>query len=104
MTLMVICDARYIFTLVDIGSFGSNNNSGVFRNSPMGQAFSNDGMSLTVAVCLEDSPTSEKVPCFLLGDEAFPLQSWLLRPYPDHIQEYPKNKGFSIIDYLGHIR
>ena len=82
MALMAICDALYIFSLVDIGSFGSNNNSGVFRNSPMGKAFFNDKMSLPVAECLEDSPTFEKVPYFLVGDEVFPLQAWLLRPYP----------------------
>ena len=31
---------------------------------------------------LEDSPTFRKVSYFLVGDEAFRLQSWLLRPYP----------------------
>ena len=35
MILMAICDARYIFFLGDIGSFGSDNDSGVFRNSSM---------------------------------------------------------------------
>ena len=39
-------------------------------------------MSLPVAECLEDSPTFRKVPFFLVGDETFPLQSWLLRIYP----------------------
>ena len=48
----------------------------------MGKAFFTDEMSLPVAECLEDSPTFGKVPYFLVGDEAFPLQSWLLRPYP----------------------
>ena len=82
MILMAICDAGYIFTLVGIGSFGSNNDRGVFRNSPMGKVFFNDEMGLPVAECLEDSPTFGKVPYFLVGDETFPLQSWLLRPYP----------------------
>ena len=39
---------------VDIDSFGSNNDSGMFRNSSMGKAFFNDEMSLPVAECLDD--------------------------------------------------
>ena len=57
---MAISDSRYIFTLFDIHSFGFNNDSGVFRNSPMAKAFFNDEMSLPVAECLEDSPTFGK--------------------------------------------
>ena len=64
MILMAICDARYIFSFVDIGSFGSNNDGGVFRNSPMGKAFFNDEMGLPVAEFLEDSPTFGKVAYF----------------------------------------
>ena len=82
MNLKVICDARYIFSMVYIGCFGSNNNSGVFHNSPMGKAFFIDEISLLVAECLEDSPTFGKVPYVLVDDEAFSLQPWLLRPYP----------------------
>ena len=51
MILMAICDARHIFTFVNIGSLGSNNDSGVFRNLHMGKAFFNDEMSLPVAEC-----------------------------------------------------
>ena len=50
--LMAICDARYVFTLVDIGSYGSNHDSGVFRNSKMGKAFFNNLLSLSEPECL----------------------------------------------------
>ena len=47
-------------------------------------------ISLPVAECLEDSPTFGKVPYFLVGDKSFPLQSWLLIPYPG--QGIPKEQ------------
>ena len=37
----------YIFTLVDIASYGSNNDSGVFRNSTMGKGFFENRTNLT---------------------------------------------------------
>ena len=80
--LMAICDARYVFTLVDIGSYGSNNDSGVFRNSVMGKAFFNGEMNLPVPEIIVESPSLGNVPYYIVGDEAFPLQPWLLRPFP----------------------
>ena len=82
MILMAICDARYIFTLVDIGSYGSNNDSGVFRNSAMGKAFFNDEMNLPFSDYLDNAHQFGRVPYYMVGDEAFPLQPWLLRPFP----------------------
>ena len=38
-------------------------------------------MSLPVVECLEHSATLGEVLYILVGDEAFPFQSWLLRPY-----------------------
>ena len=37
--LMAVCDAHYVFSLMNVGDFGSNNNSGVLENSAMGKAF-----------------------------------------------------------------
>ena len=34
--LLAVCDANYSFTLFDIGSYESNNDSGVLANSEMG--------------------------------------------------------------------
>ena len=46
--LLAICDAKYNFTLVDIGQYGSNNDSGVLANSTMGKRFSNGTMNIPV--------------------------------------------------------
>ena len=35
--LMAICDARYVFSFIDIGDYGSNNDSGVFCKSVIGK-------------------------------------------------------------------
>ena len=67
-----------------------------------GKHFFNDEMILPVAECLENSPTFGKLPYFLVGDEVFHFQNYFRRPYPS-AKEYPKNKGFSFIDYLEHV-
>ena len=80
--LTAICDASYVFTHIDIGKYGSNNDSGVFRNSKMGEQFFENIVHLPEADSLEGSSISEKVSYYLVGDEPFPLQSRLLRLFP----------------------
>ena len=80
LVLMAICDANYCFTIFDVGQFGSNNDSGVLANSTMGMAFENN--SLNIPECTEINENTGKVPYYLVGDEIFPLKTWLMRPYP----------------------
>ena len=78
--LMAVCDANYCFTLVDLGQYGSNNDSGILANSRMGQLFDSNDMFVP-----EDSQLSQSdqtLSYFLLGDEIFPLKKWLMRPFP----------------------
>eukprot|EP00795_Rhopilema_esculentum_P001769 gene1769-16252_t len=42
--LLAICDARYTFTMVDVGQYGNNNDSEVLLNSEMGQRFEEDSL------------------------------------------------------------
>lgn len=35
---MAVCDAHYVFTLVNIGDFGSNNDGDILQNPAMGGA------------------------------------------------------------------
>ena len=50
--LLAICDAKYNFTLVDVGQYGSNNDSGVLAQSRIGYALENNTLNI---------PSSEKV-------------------------------------------
>ena len=77
---MAACDSRYCFTLIDVGEYGSDNDSGVLLNSEMGKRFRDGEMNLPAPEDLQGS-CEEKNPYFLLGDEISPLSEWLLRPY-----------------------
>ena len=44
--LMAVCDAHYVFSLVNVGDFGSNNDSRVLENSAMGKAFASNQVFL----------------------------------------------------------
>lgn len=86
--LMAICDARYVFSFVDIGDYGSNNDSGVFRKSTIGKSFFSNEMNLPDPDDIENSSAIGLMPYYLVGDDAFPLQQWLMKPYPGQgIQE-----------------
>ncbi|KAM0736878.1 Protein ALP1-like [Formica fusca] len=92
--LMAVCDADYIFTLVDIGAFGSQSDGGVFKESTFGRALESGTMKLPA-----DSPlpnTNSLFPHYFVGDEAFPLKFYILRPYPGKNLDVQK---FLIIGY-----
>lgn len=44
--LLAACDARYLFTLVEIGSSGRNADGGVFAESEFGKALENENLHL----------------------------------------------------------
>ena len=79
--LLAVCDADYCFTLFDLGSYGSNNDSGVLSNSSLGEMFEDGKMKLPSPENL-DGCKFKPLPYFMLGDEIFPLKPWLIRPYP----------------------
>ena len=79
--LLAVCDARYCFTLVDVGQYGSSNDSGVLNESSIGNIFKSGQISSPPYEKLPGC-TYERLPYFLVGDEIFPLKDWLMRPYP----------------------
>lgn len=62
-----------------LGSYGSQSDGGIFRDSIFGQKFENGTMPLPLP--REIPQTNIKMPFVLLGDQAFPLKNYLLRPY-----------------------
>jgi len=78
--LLAICDADYILTFVDIGGYGRRSDGGIFRDSIMGHKFNNQEMNLPKPESL--TVDGLFLPYVLVGDEAFQLTEYLLRPCP----------------------
>ena len=77
-------DARYCFTVFDVGHYGRNNNCGVLNNSEMGHRFQNGQMNLHDAEYLEGC-SFDPLPYFLIRDEISPLRTWLMRTIPEKL-------------------
>ncbi|XP_055845807.1 uncharacterized protein LOC129911851 [Episyrphus balteatus] len=78
--LLAVCNANYTFTVVDVGTYGSQQNQGKdFTDSTFGKMIFSNNLQLPPP---EKLPNSDKVvPYFFVGDDAFPLRMNLLRPY-----------------------
>lgn len=77
---MAICDANYIIRFVDIGAYGRRSDGGIFKDSAIGKAFDEGRMNIPQPAAIREG--GPILPYCLVGDEAFPLKSYLLRPYP----------------------
>jgi len=86
LVLLAVCDARYCFTLIDVGQCGSNNDSGVLANSDMGKGFKQNLLKLPRPETLHGCEY-DPLPYYLVGDEIFPLKTWMMRPYPGKLDE-----------------
>ena len=78
--LMAVADAQYCFLYVDIGDTGRHSDGSIFSNSSFGRALNSAELGLPSA----DSsvPGLGEFPYCFVGDEAFPLRGYLMRPYP----------------------
>ena len=74
--LLAICDAKYCFTMLDIGAFGRDNDAGVLTESQFENYFENN-------VCHFPEPKKVGdfvIPYLIVGDDIFPLKTWLMKP------------------------
>ncbi|XP_011684617.1 PREDICTED: uncharacterized protein LOC105447969 [Wasmannia auropunctata] len=78
--LLAVSDANYIIRYVDIGVPGRQGDAHVFKNSSVGLLLERNQFHLPPPEPLyEDGPI---LPFVLVGDEAFPLTAYMMRPYP----------------------
>ncbi|XP_065641189.1 uncharacterized protein LOC136073513 [Hydra vulgaris] len=78
MVSLAICDAKYCFTLVDIGSYGRDNDASIFNESKMGKAFKNNLFKLPKNQQLSNGT---QIPPVLVGDDIFAIKTWLRKPF-----------------------
>lgn len=76
--LLAMCDADYNFVYTSIGSYGRDNDASIFSHSQFFCQFEEDGNNAP-----EPSDVNgQMLPYVILGDDAFPLRTWLMKPYP----------------------
>ena len=72
------------FTLVDIGDVGRHSDGGVLAHSEFDKALEDNSLSFPEPRPLPGT-THLELPYAIVGDEAFPLRTNMLRPYPGEI-------------------
>ncbi len=76
--MMAVVDAKYKFILVDIGATGSQSDGGILLRSAIGKAIEEKTLNFP-----EDKFVGNmKLPHIFVGDDAFPLKTNLMKPYP----------------------
>ena len=82
--LLALVDANYCFTMIDVGAFGSQSDGGILALSALGKALDRGQLSIPPAKPLPGAPQLGNVPHVIVGDEAFPLKTYIMRPFPGH--------------------
>ena len=77
--MLAVVDANYKFMYVDVGSYGADSDAGIFRHCGLFNALEQDKTGLPPYEQLPDGDTD--IPYFLIGDDAFALKSWMMKPY-----------------------
>ena len=77
---MALVDAKYRFIYYDVGSNGRSNDASVFNKSNLGRLLEAGQLKLPEAAPLPGK--TESIPYFIIGDDAFGLKPWLMKPYP----------------------
>jgi len=70
--LMAVVDSEYCFVVIDVGAYGREGDSTVFKESPFGQKLYSEELDLPIPVCLPNTADSPQ-PFVFVADEAFGL-------------------------------
>lgn len=78
--LQAVVDANYRFLAIGVGAYGKESDVGIFSHSNLSQQLENGALNENQEKVLPGSNIA--LPHFLVGDEAYPLKTYLMRPYP----------------------
>ena len=93
--LLAVCHSNYCFTLFDLGQDGSNKDCGVLANSATGEMMENNKLGIPVPSKLR-SCSVDPLPYFFVGDEIFPLRTWLMRSLPGKLDDNQRIFNYSL--------
>ena len=80
--LMALVDSNYKFLYIDVGGYGKNSDGGIFSNCSLGKGLNRERLNIPDPKVLPDAPDLGPVPYCFVADEAFPLKTNIMRPFP----------------------
>ena len=89
MILQGVVDANYCFTDIYVGWPGSVHDARVFAHSPIYKQITEQELLPGNRTMLMNSI---EVPLYLIGDSAYPIQTWLMKPFPHNTQNLTNEK------------
>ncbi|XP_068227673.1 uncharacterized protein [Palaemon carinicauda] len=93
--LMALVDADCKFIIVDIGAHGKNSDGAIFRDSKLSKSLLSNTLNIPPPKALPN--TNIVLPHVVVGDEAFPLNKNIMRPYPR--SQLANNEANKIYNY-----
>ena len=79
--LMAVVGPDYRFIMIDVGAYGSENDSAIFQRTEFFRLLENGELGLPPAEPVRNSDGTVPIPYYLVGDEAFALKPYMMRPY-----------------------
>ncbi|XP_047485914.1 protein ALP1-like [Penaeus chinensis] len=78
--MLALVDANYKFLYVDVGAKGRASDAGVWDKCTLRECIERQQLQIPPS---EDLPfTNTKAPYVIVSDDAFPLKTYLMKPYP----------------------
>ena len=101
--LMALVDAQYKFLWVDVGAMGSAGDANVFNHSELRACINDETIGFPQPDPLPGDDAD--MPYFLVGDDAFALRTWMMKPYskrhltdPERIFNYRLSRARRIVE------
>ena len=86
--LLALVDADYRFVYVEVGAEGSAGDAGIWNQCELMQAIDQNRAHIPPRACLPND--DQPMPYFIIGDNAFAMKTWLMKPFAHTDQVTPE--------------